>query len=177
MQTPHEVTTATDRAHGRRRYRDGAGREWVEYRSRPKTKPAPALESPRTPEGFRPVQITVWTDGRHVIVPEQEPFWLPCEDEPAEGGHDCDANGCGWEHVLARFDLPKGGGAMKTEAEIREQIGHHRASLEQWQSGYLTPTEPDPGERAAVMRELKASIFTLEWVLAGAPDEPKEDGE
>lgn len=54
---------------------------------------------------------------------------------------------------------------MKTEAEIREQLGFHKMNLEQWKSGYLTPTEPDEEERNAVMRELKAAIFTLEWVL------------
>ena len=54
---------------------------------------------------------------------------------------------------------------IKSEAEIREQLGYHETSLEQWQSGYLTPTEPDSEERTAVMRELKAAIFTLKWVL------------
>jgi hypothetical protein len=107
MSEPYDVTTARDRAEGFRRYVDRTGREWTE--PRPGFKPAPAeLGSPSTPAGFREVTLRAWTDGDTVIVPEQEGFWLP-EETPYEGpgSHDCDANGCGWEHVLARFRLPK----------------------------------------------------------------------
>lgn len=102
MSEPYEVTTAADRAIGLRRYCDRTGREW--------TVPRPArarflAERDGVPEGFRKIALIAYTDGRQVIVPDQSALPLPCET--VEGDHDCDANGCGWEHVLARFLLPR----------------------------------------------------------------------
>lgn len=56
---------------------------------------------------------------------------------------------------------------MKHETIIREQLNHHRASLDGWHEpdGLLVPTEPDPEERRLVRERLKAAIYTLEWVL------------
>ncbi len=64
---------------------------------------------------------------------------------------------------------------MKTEAEIREQLRHHRENLDGWREpnpndrfdrgGYLLPTEPDIDERHAVRQRLNAAIRTPEWVL------------
>lgn len=48
---------------------------------------------------------------------------------------------------------------------VRACLQQHRDNLELWQSGHLTPTEPDPDEREAVMRELKTAIHEPEWVL------------
>jgi hypothetical protein len=51
--------------------------------------------------------------------------------------------------------------------DIRERIAQHETNLQLWESGYLTPTEPDPQEREIVQRELRAAIAELKWVLAG----------
>jgi hypothetical protein len=49
--------------------------------------------------------------------------------------------------------------------EIVSRIKQHEDNLEQWQSGYLTPTEPDAEERQAVMERLKVAIHVLKDVL------------
>jgi hypothetical protein len=54
---------------------------------------------------------------------------------------------------------------MRTKAEIYARIKQHVDNLHLWEIGYLDPTEPDPIERACVMRELKAAIAELEWML------------
>jgi len=54
---------------------------------------------------------------------------------------------------------------VKTIAELVEKLEQHRENLRLWRNGYLAPTEPDPDEREAVMRELRTAISTIEWVL------------
>jgi hypothetical protein len=49
---------------------------------------------------------------------------------------------------------------------IKERIAQHRHNLRDWESGLLTETEPDPDEREATKRELRAAIHELEWVLS-----------
>lgn len=44
---------------------------------------------------------------------------------------------------------------------VRERQEQHRENLRLWKEGTLTPTEPDPEERIAVVRELKASLAEL----------------
>ena len=55
---------------------------------------------------------------------------------------------------------------VKTLADITEKLEQHKDNLRLWKNGYLAPTEPDANEREAIMRELKAAIVTLEWVLS-----------
>jgi len=68
--------------------------------------PQPPLEIKRdpgsVPAGYR--QLDKYT---RVYVSDK---WLlvtgtPDESEDEETGHNCDAMGCGWEHVLYRFPL------------------------------------------------------------------------
>ncbi len=54
---------------------------------------------------------------------------------------------------------------IRSKDDIQEKIEQHRTNLGLWQSGFLTPTEPDDEERRITKAELKAAIFTLEWVL------------
>jgi hypothetical protein len=56
------------------------------------------------PAGFRRIELTAFTDGRTVIVPEQD--GLELQRDGREDDHDCDFNGCGLEHVVARFPVP-----------------------------------------------------------------------
>jgi hypothetical protein len=104
MSEPYEITNAADRACGLRRYTDGTGREWIEPRTGPAShvrRPYPSL-----PDGFREITLRAFTDGNTVVIPEQEELSLP--DDPGEAdpdGHNCDANGCGWEHIIATFRI------------------------------------------------------------------------
>jgi hypothetical protein len=50
-------------------------------------------------------------------------------------------------------------------ALMRERLDQHRNNLRLWELGALTPTEPDDDERYAVMRELRAAIHELEYLL------------
>ncbi len=50
-------------------------------------------------------------------------------------------------------------------ALIRERRDQHANNLRLWEMGVLTPTEPSPEERAAVMRELRAAIQECEYFL------------
>jgi hypothetical protein len=56
----------------------------------------------------------------------------------------------------------------RLETVIRERLSQHRENLWLWQTGYLTPTEPDPEERQAVIDRLKVAIEVLETVLRDA---------
>jgi hypothetical protein len=49
---------------------------------------------------------------------------------------------------------------------IAERLAQHLENLRLWETGYLTPTEPDARERECVMRELRAAIAELR-ALAG----------
>lgn len=49
---------------------------------------------------------------------------------------------------------------------LTERLNQHRDNLKLWESGFLTPTEPDEGERDAVMRELRAAIAECEMGLS-----------
>jgi hypothetical protein len=110
---PYDITGPADRAQGLRRFVDRTGREWTE--PRPVLKSGPVWESTPAPAGFREVTLKAFTDGVIVVIPEQAGFWLPDETVPeGDGSHDCDALGCGWEHVLAKFRLPQ---AAKCAAE------------------------------------------------------------
>lgn len=57
------------------------------------------------------------------------------------------------------------GKRLRSKAELLEKLEQHRENVRLWTGGFLAQTEPDPDERAAILRELKAAIFTLEWVL------------
>lgn len=54
------------------------------------------------PKGFRKVEASVYIDenGRFVITTEPSEVWPEPYDD--EHPHNCDAAGCGWEHVVAR---------------------------------------------------------------------------
>jgi hypothetical protein len=47
---------------------------------------------------------------------------------------------------------------------VNGRLKRHRDALTLWQNGYLTTTEPDPEEREAIQRELKACIKELELI-------------
>lgn len=74
--------------------------------------PAPcqdAFVELKTPSGI-PAGYTQLDKYTRVYVSDR---WLlitgtPEESEDEETGHNCDAMGCGWEHVLYRFPLDKG---------------------------------------------------------------------
>ena len=51
---------------------------------------------------------------------------------------------------------------LDVRIRIAERLQQHYDNLRLWENGFLTPTEPDPEERAAVVRELKAAIAELE---------------
>lgn len=60
----------------------------------------------KTPDGI-PAGFTQMDKYTRVYVSDK---WLlvtgtPDESEDEETGHNCDAMGCGWEHVLYRFPL------------------------------------------------------------------------
>lgn len=100
-----EITTAADRARALRRYRQGE-REWVEPRPRrPPADPEPPPLPEWPPAGWTEITLVAYTDGRQLVIPEQEGLWVP--DETTDDEHNCDAQGCGWGHVLARFNLPR----------------------------------------------------------------------
>lgn len=50
---------------------------------------------------------------------------------------------------------------VAVRVRVAERLRQHRENLALWRSGYLRPTEPDPDERAATMRELGACIAEL----------------
>lgn len=47
-----------------------------------------------------------------------------------------------------------------------ERLKMHRDNLSLWQTGYLTPTEPDPQERRETMERLKAAAHEDEQIIA-----------
>ena len=53
---------------------------------------------------------------------------------------------------------------VSVNGHVVRRIAQHTANLDLWESGYLSPTEPDPSERESVMRELKAAINELEAI-------------
>jgi hypothetical protein len=55
------------------------------------------------PDGYHEIAIKALTNGTEVVILEQAGVFLP--DEPGEGEpeHNCDALGCAFEHVVARF--------------------------------------------------------------------------
>lgn len=56
---------------------------------------------------------------------------------------------------------------IRSQGELEEKLEQHRENLRLWETGFLTPTEPDPDERTRIMTELRAAIVTLTWVLGG----------
>ncbi len=53
----------------------------------------------------------------------------------------------------------------RLESYLLQRIEQRRGNLRLWESGHLTPTEPDEEERAAVMRELRAAMAEAEEAL------------
>jgi hypothetical protein len=53
------------------------------------------------------------------------------------------------------------------ERMIRARMEQHRENLRLWESGYLTPTEPDPEERWLIKERLRACIQELGYLLEG----------
>jgi hypothetical protein len=64
-----------------------------------------ARERTGIPPGFRVVPATVYTDGKRLVVTAH-----PDHVRDGEDWHNCDAMGCGWEHVIGRVQLPNGKG-------------------------------------------------------------------
>jgi hypothetical protein len=58
------------------------------------------------PPGWTAVTLHAYTDGKQVVVTDHGSITWEGRGE-VEDDHDCDAMGCGWEHVLARFQLPQ----------------------------------------------------------------------
>lgn len=53
------------------------------------------------PKGY--VRVTAFTNGEKIVV-----VGSPMdEDGDEENGHNCDAMGCGWDHILAITDVPE----------------------------------------------------------------------
>jgi hypothetical protein len=44
---------------------------------------------------------------------------------------------------------------------VMERLVQHTDNLQLWESGYLSPTEPDPEERRLTVERLKAAIYEL----------------
>ena len=66
--------------------------------------------SDSVPDGYVPITATVYfnKDKRQLVITGQ-----PREEaDPEAEIHDCNANGCRWEHVIAHLDL--------TEAQAKE---------------------------------------------------------
>lgn len=59
------------------------------------------------PNGY--IEIKAYTNGVFVVVPEQKGMELSGDDDR----HNCDALGCGWEHVVLILQIP----AAKQERE------------------------------------------------------------
>ncbi len=47
---------------------------------------------------------------------------------------------------------------------VHERLVQHTDNLRLWETGVLTPTEPDEHERNAVIRELRAAIAELKLI-------------
>jgi hypothetical protein len=54
---------------------------------------------------------------------------------------------------------------------LHERLTQHEDNLLLWENGFLTPTEPDENERDAVVRELRAAIYELNYALGLLGDE------
>lgn len=69
------------------------------------------------------------------------------------------------------------GSLSDVRRHVAERHGQHRENLRLWTQGVLTPTEPDPDERAAVIRELRAAIAELEGLqeIVGVEPPPPVD--
>lgn len=52
------------------------------------------------PSGYTRIDATVWIGLKDVVITGQ-----PEESDDEETGHNCDAIGCGWDHVLYRIPL------------------------------------------------------------------------
>ena len=80
-------------------------REKAQLRQRERmAREAEELRRQRTgiPPGWRKVFLAAYTDGQQVIVTDEGDVGLGDDEDD----HSCDAMGCGWAHVLARFNLP-----------------------------------------------------------------------
>lgn len=51
------------------------------------------------------------------------------------------------------------------ETLLNERLRQHRENLKLWESGYLTPTEPEEEERWLIKERLKAVILEVEYLL------------
>lgn len=58
-------------------------------------------DSPALPQGFAPVAVSVYRRGRTLIITGN----VDANKDPESQIHNCDALGCGWEHVLAMVQL------------------------------------------------------------------------
>jgi hypothetical protein len=55
------------------------------------------------PDGYRLVPANVYTDGQELVVCANPwDVWPDYEDCDGDHPHNCDAEGCGWEHAVAR---------------------------------------------------------------------------
>lgn len=58
--------------------------------------------------------------GRLTVTAEPDEIWPGIEDMDEDTGHDCDAMGCGWEHVVHRTKIGTIEGAKGTGETIPE---------------------------------------------------------
>lgn len=54
------------------------------------------------PAGYARQMVQVWKGPKDIVI-----IGTPDESEDEETGHNCDAMGCGWDHVLWRIPIPE----------------------------------------------------------------------
>lgn len=77
------------------------------------TKPDPMAKY--APKGYRRLDAEVWIGSNDVVV-----VGTPDESEDEETGHNCDAMGCGWDHVLYRIPLPSTAGPLRPAEDRKD---------------------------------------------------------
>jgi hypothetical protein len=63
------------------------------------------------PAGYREITLRAYTNGETIVIPEQPEWRMDHADNPY---HNCDATGCGWEHIHVYLDAlnPTGCGEL-----------------------------------------------------------------
>lgn len=83
------------------------------------------------------VTARVYVTDKEIIIAGQPDEFTPHHED--EDGHNCDANGCGIDHVIARFPRPKD---VRTVSEIcRKMKWQACGNCERWECGDNTHPE------------------------------------